>query len=205
MKKVEVVPNGVNTDVYKPSVDDRRRIRRMYGIGEEDPVLLFLGRCDYPPNRIAAEWIVRELAPRVTKERPDALIFIVGRDPPANLTSDKRIVFTGEVDDVASYINAGDICLAPITIGSGMRIKVLSYMACGKPVVSTPEGIEGIEVRDGEEILVRDLSHFTEGVFTALDQPSKMSELGSLGSKLVREKYDWKISAKKLNEIYQRL
>jgi len=194
----------VNTDVYKPSVDDGRRIRRMYGIGEGDPVLLFLGRCDYPPNRFAAEWIVRELAPRVMEKRPDVRILIAGRDPPANLTSDRRIVFTGEVDNVIPYINAADICLAPITVGSGTRIKVLSYMACGKPVVSTPEGIEGMEVRDGEEILVRALSHFAEGIFTILDQPSKMSELGLLGRKLVQAKYDWRISAEKLNEIYQR-
>jgi len=203
-KKIEVVPNGVNTDVYKPSVDDGRWIRRMYGIGEGDPVLLFLGRCDYPPNRFAAEWIVRELAPKVMEKRPDAKVLIVGRNPPANLTSDRRILFTGEVDNVIPYINAADICLAPITVGSGTRIKVLSYMACGKPVVSTPEGIEGMEVRDGEEILVRALSHFAEGIFTILDQPSKMSELGLLGRKLVHAKYDWRISAEKLNEIYQR-
>nr|MDO8133978.1 glycosyltransferase family 4 protein [Candidatus Njordarchaeum guaymaensis] len=173
-KKIEVVPNGVNTEVYKPSVDDGRRIRRMYGIDEGDPVLLFLGRCDYPPNRLAAEWIVRELAPKVIEKRPDAKFVIVGRNPPANLTSDRRILFTGEVDNVIPYINAADICLAPITVGSGTRIKVLSYMACGKPVLSTPEGIEGIDVKDGESSVVRSLSDFVDATLDMLNDSRKM-------------------------------
>ena len=204
-KKIEVVPNGVNTEVYKPSVDDGRRIRRMYGIDEGDPVLLFLGRCDYPPNRLAAEWIVRELAPKVIEKRPDAKFVIVGRNPPANLTSDRRILFTGEVDNVIPYINAADICLAPITVGSGTRIKVLSYMACGKPVLSTPEGIEGIDVKDGESIVVRSLSDFVDATLDMLNDSRKMREMGERGRTLAQSKYDWQISARRLDAIYRKL
>jgi len=203
--KIEVIPNGVNTVIYKPSADEGRRVRQMYGISEGDPVLLFLGRGDYPPNRFASEWIVRELAPKVIEKRPNVKVLIVGRNPPANLTSDTRIVFTGEVDDVTPYINAADVCLAPITVGSGTRIKVLSYMACGKPVISTPEGIEGIDVKDGKSGIVRGLSNFANATWDMLNDSRKRKEIGEQGRLLVQAKYDWQISARRLDAIYRKL
>jgi glycosyltransferase involved in cell wall biosynthesis len=87
---------------------------------------------------------------------------VVGRDPPASLRAlahaTSGISFTGFVDDVRPYVRAAHVCTIPLRIGGGTRIKAFEAMAMGCPVVSTSIGIEGLEVRDGDHFLKRDLA-----------------------------------------------
>jgi glycosyltransferase involved in cell wall biosynthesis len=54
------------------------------------------------------------------------------------------LIFTGVVDHIERYVNAADVVIVPLAKGGGTRIKILEAIACGKPVVSTSKGAEGL-------------------------------------------------------------
>ena len=69
--------------------------------------------------------------------------------PPA-----KNVFLTGFVNDLHSRIASSWICLAPIRFGGGTRLKILESMALYTPVVATSKGAEGLNVKDGEHLLI---------------------------------------------------
>jgi len=69
----------------------------------------------------------------------------------------KNITFTGLVDNIEDYINASDVVICPLTSGGGTRFKILEALACGKVVVSTTIGAEGLESkRIGDSLILCD-------------------------------------------------
>jgi glycosyltransferase involved in cell wall biosynthesis len=77
--------------------------------------------------------------------------FLEGKNPP-EISHPNYI--TGFVENLPEYIAAADIAVAPLLKGGGTKIKILEYMACGKPVVTTTKGAEGISVQNGIDILI---------------------------------------------------
>jgi glycosyltransferase involved in cell wall biosynthesis len=79
-------------------------------------------------------------------------------------------------------------------------------MAAGLPVISTTIGVEGLEVRDGKEVLIaNEPEDFAEKINLLLKNPALRDKIGQAGRVLVRQKYDWKLSVQKLQEIYSSL
>jgi len=79
-------------------------------------------------------------------------------------------------------------------------------MAAGLPVVSTTVGAEGLEVKDGENILLADeAGDFAQKINLLLKNPSLRDRIGEAGRALVRQKYDWQLSVAKLNQVYESL
>jgi glycosyltransferase involved in cell wall biosynthesis len=67
-----------------------------------------------------------------------------------------EVRLVGAVPDVAPVYRDAHAVVVPIRSGGGTRIKVLEAFSYGRPVVSTPVGIEGIEARPEEHLLVGD-------------------------------------------------
>ena len=142
-ERIVVAPNGVDTERFRPDPVRRDETRAALGVAESTPLVLFNGKLDYKPNREAVEIIHREIVPRVLNEAPDARFLIVGSGPPREFRHDS-LVFTGVVDRIEDYINASDVVICPLRSGGGTRLKILEAIACGKPVVSTTVGAEGL-------------------------------------------------------------
>jgi glycosyltransferase involved in cell wall biosynthesis len=80
-------------------------------------------------------------------------------------------------------------------------LKILEAMSLGSPVVSTSVGAEGIEYVDGKHLVIADEPKmFAEAVFSLLNNQETFNEVRANALKLVKEKYDWKIIGKQLNE-----
>jgi glycosyltransferase involved in cell wall biosynthesis len=94
------------------------------------------------------------------KNYPKINFYIIGPGCPQWLKNyskkDHSIKILGFVNDVREYIKESDICIAPLTMGSGTRLKILEYQAMAKPVVSTQVGAEGIDVTNNVNILIAD-------------------------------------------------
>lgn len=207
LRKIVVVSNGTDTRRYRPNTDRATEARSKLGIPDSTPLLVFVGRLDFPPNLVAASLIVEDIAPKVLRHNPEARFLILGRQAPSSFlhsVRDPRIIVSTDRDDIG-YLNASDVCLAPMTVGSGTRIKVLNYFACGKAVVSTDIGAEGIAVKDRENVVISSLKDFPDTIDLLLSDEALREEIGSKGRKLVEEKYDWKTTMRGLGGIYSRI
>lgn len=119
--------------------------------------LIFLGNMRYAENVT----MLRELAEAVHALRAegawpaDAVIEAVG-DHPAKLPAElgpQSFRFTGRIAELEILAGAG-VFLAPVTTGSGVKIKVLDGMALGCPVVATPKALEGLSARANRDLIV---------------------------------------------------
>jgi glycosyltransferase involved in cell wall biosynthesis len=114
------------------------------------------------------------------------------------------VVFTGTVDDVRPYLSKSSVCIVPVRVAGGSRIKILEAMAAGLPVVSTAEGAEGLEVVPGEHVLIaRDETDFARCVIQLLDDRSLVQSLTAKAGKLVEERYDWEQIAPLLEQAWK--
>ncbi len=173
------------------------------------PTILHLGTMFWPPNVTGVLWFAREVLPLVRAEVPEARFVIVGKNPPAEvqaLAADPRIEVTGYVADATPHLAAADAFVAPLHAGGGMRVKILDAWLWGLPVVSTAIGAEGIELRDGENILVADgAAAFAAATVRLLTDPGLNSRLRAAGRAWVEEKYAWQTVYRRVDEVYDAL
>jgi polysaccharide biosynthesis protein PslH len=132
---------------------------------------------------------------------------VVGHTPEAlfALASD-RVEMKGWVDDVRLEIAKAAVVIAPLRVGGGTRLKILEAMSMGKPIVSTPEGAEGLEVVDGRDLLLAsDPQQFAAKVKQILGDPQLAQTLGQNARKLVEDRYGWAASVGRLEKFYDEL
>lgn len=200
--KIYVIPNGVDTRAFNPSVEISH-IKGRYDLRDFWTVI-FVGNMEYLPNQEAVQVIASEIAPRVRKEIENVKFLIVGRTPTMMKVHD--LIFTGVVDNVTELLVASDIAIAPLFHGSGTRLKILEYFSCGLPVVSTTVGVEGLDVKSGIHALIEDkMDRFTAGVIELLKDRELAVRLGKTARELVVNNYDWEEIAMQLNKVYHNL
>ena len=103
---------------------------------ERDLDLVFTGNMAYPPNREAAEWLDREVMPRVRERLPHATGALVGRD--ASRLRPTQMALFSDVPHLDPYLQRAKVAAAPLRSGTGSPNKVLEAAANGAAVVSTP-------------------------------------------------------------------
>jgi glycosyltransferase involved in cell wall biosynthesis len=190
---VSVVANGVDTTYFAPD-----------GASEVPGRLVFEGTMSFPPNELAALFLVREIMPRVWAMRPDATVTLVGRDPtPAvrALASD-RVLVTGSVHDVRLFVREAEVFVCPLVSGAGIKNKILQAWAMARPVVATSVSVGGLSARDGSDLLVRDgADAFAEAVVELLADPLRRDELGRSGREVARNRFAWAAMAKRFEAL----
>lgn len=155
---IKVIPNGINPDDY---ADLRSGLVKAPPDLDSNPhTLIYLGRFSYQPNAEAAELLIQEIFPVLKTYSDDCKLLLVGLDPTPTMLSaaatDSKIIVTGRVDDVKPYIAAASMMVVPLQKGSGTRLKLLEAFAAGCPAISTAKGAEGLQVKDGQHILIRE-------------------------------------------------
>ena len=111
---------------------------------------------------------------------------------------------TGEVPDIRPYLRRAAVVVVPIRMGSGTRLKVVEGLALGKALVSTTVGHEGVEVRDGEHLLIGDTAEaFAKRIGELFDDPALGERLGRAGRELMEREYSWESAGHRLEEVYR--
>jgi glycosyltransferase involved in cell wall biosynthesis len=184
--KLWTVPNGVDTDFYVPGAPEGR---------ESHSILLCASFAIYR-NREAAIWFARTVFPRVKQEVPEAEFWIVGSHPNQEvrqLAEIPGVYVTGTVEDVRPYYARAAVSVAPYRYGEGTKLKVLEAMASGAPVVSTPIGCQGIEVKDGEHLLiVNSADEFASRIVQLLRNQELRRSMAARARSLIEREYAWK-------------
>ena len=117
------------------------------------------------------------------------------------LSSRPGVVVTGTVPDVRPYMGHADVVVAPLRIGRGIQNKVLEGMAMARPVIVTPEALQGIDaMRNTHLLLAREPEHFIAAVVRALETDFAKA-LGAVGRQRVVERYNWTQSLAKYDRL----
>src|SRR6266545_314988 len=160
----------------------------------QSKALLFLATYAYGPNIIAAEFLIRDVWPLIRQACPDARLIIAGNKPeriPSFSSHPPGVEFTGFVEDLGEVYQRVRIVCCSILSGGGTRLKILEAAAYGKAIVSTPVGAEGLELRDGIEIVIgAGASAFARACVDLLEDPARCQALGVAAREAVARRYD---------------
>jgi glycosyltransferase involved in cell wall biosynthesis len=184
--RVAVVPNGADTQRYRPADPARRKeAKEQLGL-EETPMAIYVGTIQ-PANRVGLGW-VRRLARR----RKDIHFVVVGRVG-GKAATEGNLTITGPVDDVRPWLEAADLALCPIEHGGGTKIKLLEALAAGLPVVAFPAAVDGLQVCNGEQLLICDPSEeaLAAAVGRLRDDPGLAVRLGEGARAYMTANNDW--------------
>ena len=136
---------------------------------------------------------------------PDAILTVIGKNPPAGLTG-PGIEATGYVVDPMPYLAETSAFIVPLHAGGGMRVKILDAWSWGLPIVSTTIGAEGIDIQPGSDILIADtVDDFSQAVTSVLLDPELSLQLSRNGRQTVLNKYDWQKIYQDWDHVYQTL
>jgi sugar transferase (PEP-CTERM/EpsH1 system associated) len=193
---VRLAPNGVDVEYYAP-----------WPVSSVSSSVVYVGAMDYPPNEDAVVWFADEILPSLRAGQAEMGFTIVGRSPtPAVKALARRpgIRVTGEVEDIRPYLAEAVALVVPLRSGGGTRLKILQAMAMGRPVVSTALGAEGLEIADGDNIVIADSpERFAECVVRLAIAPDMAARIGLAGRQLALAKYDWRQCLQGLEDLYQ--
>ena len=180
LSRVLTVPNAVASRPLLPVVPD--------------PTLLFLGSYSYAPNVQAAEFLIKKIWPHIHRQMPEARLFIAGpqaRNIRGYETGVPGVEFLGFVDDLTSLYQRSRVVCCPMLAGGGTRIKILEAAACGKPIVATRLGAEGLDLENGAEVLLHDDPRaFADACLELFEDSVLCQRLGSAARMKTGQLYD---------------
>ncbi len=196
--RVFTVPNVVDLSEYTPSTDG------------DDATLLFSGTMEWYPNQNAVEFFASGILPELRRLHPGVRLRVAGRGGAESFRRRFReqpeIEFSGFVPDMRDEIARAAVCVVPLRIGSGTRLKILEAAAMAKPVVSTHLGVEGLDFEDGEEILLADDPRdFARAVAALLADADRRRLMGQAARRRVEAQYSVRALRESLRGMLENL
>jgi len=191
-EKIVVVPNGVDTDFFKPMDSEK----------EFD--LVFTGNMGYPPNINAAEFLVLKILPIILKRKPDTTILIAGASPHLRVSvlKSSHVDVTGWVPDMRECYAAARIFIAPMQLGTGLQNKLLEAMAMQVPCITSPLANQALHAKENEEILIATTpEEYADHIIMLLANPSRAKEIAVNGYNFVLRNFSWERETAKIEEL----
>jgi polysaccharide biosynthesis protein PslH len=197
---IDVVPITVDAEHFTPILNARN---------PQPNRLLTIGTMFWMPNSQGVSWWLHEGYELLRTICPDLTYDIVGARPPRALqllaARYEGVTLHGYVADTLPFWTAASALAVPILSGGGVRVKILEAMAMGVPVVSTTIGCEGLNVRNGEHLLVADTPEaFAHAAAKILQDKALAGCLAQNARQLILEQYDAKVALQTLDAVYQR-
>jgi len=200
--RVEVIENGVDLDRFNPSPATPEKNR-----------LLFIGSLAHLPNLMALAWFLKEVWPQLKDTR---LHIIAGRDPAyytgfykdrveVNLDQ-PGIELEAFVSDVRPAYEKAEIVIAPLLASAGTNIKIMEAMACGKAIIATPGGVNGLNVEPGKDFLLATTPEDFANAIANLQQNAPLrQQLERQARQTAESRYSWTAIGLKQKAIYESL
>lgn len=213
-KKVKLLLLGIDTKAFRPD-GDSGELRREWGLGENEPVIVFIGTIfDFA----GLDTFIRSF-PAIAREVPGAKVLIVGDGPHrsklhgiiAELGLQEQVLITGfqPYEMMPRYINLATLCVNPFLITDATRhifpTKIIQYLACGKATVATPlPGMTSVAPGKGEGIVyANNPGNMASEIVSLLKSPEERRRLGQAGLNYVRQTHSYDKIAQQLERILQ--
>ena len=195
--RVQVIPNGVDTEYFKPQVAPL----------EGPPRVIFTGDMSYFPNEEAVVFFAKQVLPLIRNQIAGIRFLIVGRNPGRRvqeLQTIEGVEITGFVPDVRTWLAKARVAVAPFTIAAGIQNKILEAMAFGLPVVSTPRAVQGLSRRVAELVHTGNTAEELASHLTVLLRDSSLAQRTGLDGRLrVIEDYSWDYASDRLLQLLE--
>jgi len=174
-----------------------------------EPVFGMIGSMHWNPSRSAGERLITRIWPRVKKRVPRARLFVAGWHARKHLGKFLPLPDVTLEDSVPHptdfFAKAAVMVYAP-SRGSGMKIKVMESMAYGVPVVTTWEGVEGLEHENGRHCWVEEEDDAIAGrVADLLEQPVARERMRQAARALIAERYSPEPVMAQLLRVYDQI
>jgi glycosyltransferase involved in cell wall biosynthesis len=200
-----VIPNGVD-------------LARFQALEKKltEPVILFVGSFRHLPNLLAFEALRETILPLVRQRVPRVRLHVVAgpeHERAASLAGRSHllanvpgITIQGFVTDLRPIYRDCDVVAIPLPVSAGTNIKLMEAMACGRAVVSTPVGCNGLALTDGEDLLIREIGpQFADGLATLLEDNVYRDEIASQARLTAEERFGWDRIARDASDSYSQL
>jgi sugar transferase (PEP-CTERM/EpsH1 system associated) len=195
---VRVMPNGVDTQRYRP-----------VGVPPKRPTLIFVGHMGVFHNVDAAEHLVHDILPRVRESFPAVELNLVGAEPAERvrrLAATPGVSVTGHAPDLNAELNRATVFVAPLRFSAGIQNKVLEAMAAGLPVITTNFVNAGIQAQDGQHlILADDLAATTAAIAALLRDAELRRRIGREAREFVVRRFRWEEVLDRMNAIERQI
>jgi glycosyltransferase involved in cell wall biosynthesis len=168
--------------------------------------LLHIGTMSWEANINGILWFTNEIWPYLKKKEPELKFYIVGKNPPECIIRlskiYKDIIVTGFVEDIEPYYQKCRVFVVPLRFGSGIKVKILNAMARGLPVVTTPVGIEGMNVQDSIDIMVGSTpDEIISKIIILLNDKTIWTKISNNARKTIQKNYTWDKVLARLDNI----
>ena len=170
--------------------------------------LVFVGGFRHPPNVDAVLWFVAEVLPRILERLSDVRFHCIGSHTPPQIVAlgaRPGVVVHGHVADIDPYMDGCRIAIASLRYGAGVKGKINLSMAHGQPVVATACAVEGMHLRDGEDVLVADDPQaFADAVVRLYEDESLWNRLARNGLDNVAKNFSLDSARETVRKVFLR-
>ncbi len=187
--EIEIIGNGIDTNYFQ-KIDTEIK----YDI-------VFIGNLSYLPNIEAANFIAKEVLPKLLEKLPKIKILIAGSNPSKRVVklANNNIEVQGWVEDIRKTYSSGKIFFAPMTIGSGLQNKLLEAMSSSIPCITSELSNKSLKAIEKKNILIgRSVNEYVNHIISLLNDEKIRKKIGESGRKYVIKNYNWKTANDKL-------
>jgi glycosyltransferase involved in cell wall biosynthesis len=192
-----VVPFALDTALYKMQTP------------APEPIVGLIGSMHWEPSRSAAKRLITRIWPLVKRGFPEAKLYIAGWNAgkylqqyslQQDLTLEENLAHPTDF-----FCKAAVMVYAP-SRGSGMKVKVMEAMTYGVPVVTTWEGVEGIEYENGRECWVAETDEELAGkICRLLANSAERQQMRDAARALIEERYSPRPVLDKMIAVYRQI
>lgn len=210
LRRHRLLPNGVDTERFRPDPEARRRLRGELGVPPEAPVVLMVARLH--PVKDPALFLA--VGRRVRQTLPEARFWLVGDGPLAPALReelaaqpDPGLWLAGERSDVPALLAAADL-LVLTSHSEGLSNTILEAMAAGLPVLATDVGGNReliVEGKNGRLLPTRDLGAIAGNVVQLLRNQALAASFGEVGRRRAVAEFSLQGLVGRSLAVYERL
>jgi polysaccharide biosynthesis protein PslH len=167
-----------------------------------------IGQASWPPTQQAVVRLLTRVWPLVRARRPDARLLLAGSGmEPAHfgaMADAPGVEWRGRVESAPDFLRELGVLLYPLSRGSGAKVKVLEAMALGIPVVTTPDGAEGIGARGGVTVEADDRL-LAESTVALCEDRQARREAGASAHRTFAQHHSPAAAASAVIELYEQM
>ena len=195
--EIIVVPNGVDMQFFKPMEQEK-----IYDV-------VFTGNMSYPPNILAAKFLVNDILPILQESRNDIRILIAGAlpHPSVKVLASESVTVSGWLDDIRTAYASSRVFVAPMQIGTGLQNKLLEAMAMKIPSVTSDLANAALRAKADLDIKVapsEDKQVYAKHILELLKDSELATKQADAAYNFIKNNYSWESSVETLQNVWTR-